>query len=123
MTRRGGPTWWVLYALVPLSAMLLAVEPRAAIPPVWHTCMQIAIVLCIDGSVWLWIRMNTIALLRTGLDKPVRTHVYEAHRAAPRSRRLPRAPRPTCRGYLRAQQSPKYVKRTHRMEINECSIN
>jgi hypothetical protein len=123
MTKRGGPTWWVLYALLPLMAGLLVVEHRAAIPPVWHTCMQIGIVLCIYGLVWLWIKVNTIALLRAGLDKPVKTYIYEAKRAALRSRKPPRAPRPTHRGYVIAQQSPKYVETTHRMEIDRCSLN
>ena len=123
MTKRSGPTWWVLYALLPLLAGLLAVEHRAALPAGWHTCMQIGIVLCIYGLVWLWIKVNTIALLRAGLDKPVKTYVYEANRAALRSRRPPGAPRPTRRGYVRAQQSPKYVKRPHRTEINRCSLN
>jgi membrane peptidoglycan carboxypeptidase len=121
MTKRGGPTWWVLYALLPLMAGLLAVEHRGALLLGWHTSVRIGIVLCIYGLVWLWIRVNAIALLRTGLDKPVKTYVYEADRAA--LRRPRRAPRPTHRGYVRAQQSPKYVKRTHRMEIDRCSPN
>jgi hypothetical protein len=123
MTKRGGPIWWVLYALLPLLAGLLVVEHRAAIPPAWHTCMQIGIVLCIYGLVWLWIQVNTVALLRAGLDKPIKTYVYEANRTALRSRRPPRMPRPTYRGDGRAQPSPTYVKRPHRMEIDRCSLN
>jgi hypothetical protein len=58
MTQHGGPTWWVLYALVPLMAGLLTVEHRAALPPGWHTFMQIGIVLCMYGLVWLWLQVN-----------------------------------------------------------------
>jgi hypothetical protein len=32
MTKRGEPSWWALYTLVPLMAGLLVVEHRAALP-------------------------------------------------------------------------------------------
>jgi hypothetical protein len=123
MTKRGRPTWWVLYAVLPLMAGLLVLEHRAAIPPVWHKFAQVGIVLCMHGLVWLWIKVNTIALLRAGLDKPVKTYVYEANPEALRSRRPPRAARPTYRGGVGAQPSPRYAERPHRMEIDRCSLN
>jgi hypothetical protein len=118
MVKHRRPAWWVLYALVPLMGGLLLAEHHALLTPVWHTCVRIGIVLFIYGLVWIWLHVNTVALLLTDQDTPVRTYVYEAHRAALRSRSPFHHPRRAYVGYGRAHQRPRRLKtKTYGMEI------
>jgi hypothetical protein len=124
MAKPGRPAWWVLYALVPLMGGLLVLEHRAALPPGWHTVVQIGIVLFIYSLVWLWLHASTLALLWADQDQPVTIHIYEANRTAVQSRRPPRSRRPAFGGHVRAQQTTRRLKtKAHGMEINRCSLN
>ena len=122
------PVWWVLYTLVPLMGGLLVLEHQASLSPAGHKFAQIGIVLCIYGLVWLWLRANTLALLRVAYnmhDKTYheRTYVDEANWVARpfRSHLIPR------RAYVRKAMA-RHTKRhamaqAYRMEINKCSLN
>ena len=124
MAKHGRPAWWVLYALVPLMGRFLVLEHRAALPPGWHTFVQIGIVLFIYSLVWLWLHASTLALRCADQDQPVTIHIYEANRTAVQSRRPPRSRRPTYGGHVRAQQTTRrLMAKAHGTEINKCSLN
>jgi hypothetical protein len=93
MPKHRGPAWWLLYALVPLLAGLLVVEHRAPLSPGWHTGVQVSIVLCMYGLVWLWLRTNTLRLLWSAQGTSDRERVVERRSAARRSPRLQFTPR------------------------------
>jgi hypothetical protein len=61
--RQPRPTWWLLYALVPVMGGLLPVESRASLSPGGHKAVQIGIILSVYGLVWVWIWANDVALL------------------------------------------------------------
>jgi hypothetical protein len=122
------PVWWVLYTVVPLMGGLLVLEHRASLSPAGHRFAQIGIVLCIYGLVWLWLRANTLALLRVayGIDEKTyheRTFVDEANGVAQslRSHLIPR------RAYVKkamVRHAKRHIKAHARnMEINKCSLN
>jgi hypothetical protein len=84
-----GPAYWPLWALLPLLAGLFVVEQRAPVSPGGHTAVQVGIVLCIYGLVWLWLRANTHQLLWSAQGVSYRKRVIEAHGApirVPRTR-------------------------------------
>jgi hypothetical protein len=124
MPKHHGPAWWLLYALVPLLAGLLVVEHRAPLSPGWHTGVQVGIVLCIYGLVWLWLRTNTLRLLWSAQGTSDRERVVELRSAARRSPRLQFTPR-------RASVIDRSARRRHRRlsaqakgrEIRKCSRN
>jgi hypothetical protein len=117
------PVWWVLYTLVPLMGGLLVLEHRASLSPAGHKFTQLSIVVCIYGLVWLWLRANTLALLRVSYSTPEKTYVDEANWAA-RPLRPYLTPR---RAYVRkamAHHTNRYAKATaYRMETSKCSLN
>jgi hypothetical protein len=82
MPKHRRPAWWLLYALPPLMAGLLALEHRAALPPGWHTAVRVGVVLFIYGLAWLWLRVNAVRQLWSAEETGTRGRAVEAHGAA-----------------------------------------
>jgi hypothetical protein len=112
-----------LYTLVPLMGGLLVLEHRASLSPAGHKLAQIGIVLCIYGVVWLWLRANTLALLRVPYNTYSKTYMDEEDWAAQPLRSY----RARRRAYVRkamAHHTKKHAKaQACNMEINQCSLN
>ena len=65
------PAWVHLYALPPVSVVLLVLIDRVPFTGAWHTLVQCGIVLAAIGLAGAWLRANRAALLR-GSDTPER---------------------------------------------------
>ena len=65
------PAWVHLYALPPLTVVLLVLIDRVPLTGAWHTLVQCGIVLAAIGLAGAWLRANRAALLR-GSDTPER---------------------------------------------------
>ena len=56
------PTWWRLYAIVPFTLTLLAIESQLALPDLGHKLIEILIVVVTVGLMGLWVMANAVAL-------------------------------------------------------------
>jgi len=122
------PVWWVLYALVPLMGGLLVLEHRASLSPTGHKFMEISIVVCLYGLVWLWLRANTLALLRVAYNTYERTYDEMTYAVEPNWVGQPLRSRLTSRRAYARKAILRHTKRhamlqPYRMEINKCSLN
>jgi len=122
------PVWWVLSALVPLMGGLLVLEHRISLSPAGHRCTQISIVVCIYGLVWLWLRANTLALLRVASNTYEKTYDERIYAAEPNWVAQPLRSHLTPRRAYARQAMVHHIKRhskaqPYRMEINKCSLN
>jgi hypothetical protein len=73
------PNWWRLYALLPLSAVLLVGADLVAPSAGWRMVAEGAAALLILGLMALWVRANRLALALPGkpseTEKPLRAWV------------------------------------------------
>ncbi len=74
------PSWWALYAIVPIVVAMLALETRLALSPIGHQIAQIGIVLLFMGLVGFWYTANADALVYEDSRQPAGTP-REAHGA------------------------------------------
>jgi hypothetical protein len=64
--RNPRPAWWILYALLPLGALLLVGVELAAPSAGWRAFTECLVSLAILGAIGLWLRANRIALALLG---------------------------------------------------------
>ncbi len=69
--RRPKPTWWMLYALLPLAVVLLLAAHLASPSLAWREVTEGSVSLLIMGAMALWIRANRVAII-------LRDHPQEA---------------------------------------------
>jgi hypothetical protein len=119
-----GPTWWLLFALLPLLAGLFLVEHRAPLSPGGHTGVQVGIVLFIYGLVWLWLRVNTLQLLWSDQGTSDQKRAVEPRGmliSLPAARLVPRQAH-----FVGVQARHRYRRaksRAERRRIRKCSVN
>jgi hypothetical protein len=58
------PKWWQLYLLLPLLIALFIVDSRMRLAQRGHIVVQIGILLFVYELVHLWLKANTIALMK-----------------------------------------------------------
>ncbi len=61
--RRPKPTWWMLYALLPLAVGLLVAAHLASSSLAWREVTEGSASLVIMGTMALWIRANRVAII------------------------------------------------------------
>jgi hypothetical protein len=124
MHKHRRPAWWLLYALVPLLAVLCVVEHRIPLSPGWHTDVQVGIVLFIYGLVGLWQRANALRLLWSDQGTVTAERTIEAHSGAIRSPGPCFTPRQAYVIDIRARQRTRRLNRqVMRRGIRKCSLN
>jgi hypothetical protein len=83
------PRWWLLYAVLPLAAVLLVAAERLSPSAGWRMIAEGSASLLIIGLVALWVRANRLALAAAGKppvgEAPLR--VWVAYSPAPAFRR------------------------------------
>jgi hypothetical protein len=62
-TKPSRPRWWVLYLVLPLMIGLFLWETRAPLSLGEHRAAEIGIILFIFSLVWLWLKVNSGALI------------------------------------------------------------
>lgn len=85
------PNWWRLYALLPLSVVLLVGADLVAPSAGWRMVAEGAAALLILGLMALWVRANRLALALPGkpseTEKPLRAWVAYCPPPIPRRNR------------------------------------
>jgi hypothetical protein len=122
------PAWWVLSALLPLMGGLLVLEHQVSLSPTGHKFLQISVVVCIYGLVWLWLRANTLALLHVAYHTYEKTYNERTYAAEPNRMGQPlRSHLPPRRAHARKAMLRHHKRHAmaqpYRMEINKCSLN
>jgi hypothetical protein len=57
------PQWWRLYAILPLSLLLLLIESQLSLPPAGHQLAQTGIAIVMVGMMAWWVLSNAYALV------------------------------------------------------------
>jgi hypothetical protein len=111
--RNPRPAWWILYALLPLGALLLVGVELAAPSAGWRAFTECLVSLAILSAIAIWLRANRVALALLGnplqAEQPLRAWVaYCPPAAAQRTRDL-----------LETKPIQRQVVRTEHLE-EEC---
>ncbi len=61
--RSSKPTWWMLYALLPLAAGLLVTAHLASLSLGWREFTEASVSLITMGAIALWLHANRVALI------------------------------------------------------------
>jgi type VI protein secretion system component VasK len=124
MPKHRRPARWLSCALVLLLAWLFVVEHRAPLTPGWHMGVQIGMVLCIYGLVWLWLRASAVRLLRSDRGTSQHERAVEP-RGMPSS--LSRARLALRQAYFFGVRARYPHRRIHpeakRRRIRKCSVS
>jgi hypothetical protein len=62
-TKRHGPSWWLLYLLIPMMFAAFGIEIHLPLSVAWHRGMEFCIVLLMYVLISLWLKANTGAIL------------------------------------------------------------
>ncbi len=62
--RRGRPAWWLLYAILPLTALVFWVADVVPASSGWRPVSELLAALMIFLGIGLWLRANRIALMQ-----------------------------------------------------------
>lgn len=65
--------WWGLYALLPLTVVLIVLDEDASLPPTWRLILLAGIVVMICLLALRWIERNSELVEREGADGAVST--------------------------------------------------
>jgi hypothetical protein len=63
MFRKPRPSWWLVFAILPLMIGLLLIETRLQADAQIHKILEMMIVVFAFGLMWMWVRANQAALL------------------------------------------------------------
>lgn len=63
------PSWWLLYLSLPMVIGLFLIELRLSLSDTGHRLAELIIFLIALGSIWLWLKANTAALIQEDLEK------------------------------------------------------
>lgn len=63
--RRPKPAWWLLYAILPLTAFLFMLADAVPATSRWRSVSELAATLGVSCAIALWVRANRIALILT----------------------------------------------------------
>jgi hypothetical protein len=66
--KKQGPSWWLLYLSLPMIIGLFLIEMRLSLSDTEHRLAELIILLAVFGSIWLWLRANTGALIQEDLE-------------------------------------------------------
>lgn len=72
MTYRN-PKWWQVYAILPLTLGLFALEARFRFSTMGHRAAQFGILFLVFGLTRLWLNSNRMALIHESLKQAPRT--------------------------------------------------
>lgn len=61
--RRPKPAWWLLYAILPLTALLFMLADAVPAASRWRSLSELAATLGVFCAIALWVRANRIALI------------------------------------------------------------
>ncbi len=84
------PKWWLLYALLPIMAALLALDHLLNVPEPIHQIVEILILVLIFGLMALWVVANGAALSHDSekIDpRSIEVIVYDPRKAENTQRR------------------------------------
>jgi len=111
------PRWWLLYAVLPLGAALLAVADLLSPSAGWRVMAEGLASMTVLGAIALWVRANRLALaLRDApseASRPLKVWIAYAPPAALR-RRLDVTETPP------ASQPAAYTEMIRRQEVVTC---
>lgn len=75
--RARGPAWTLLYALLPLSALLLALAECIPANDGWRRLAEALVAVVGVGLAWIWVRANRGALSRLTSDPGMDTESHQ----------------------------------------------
>jgi hypothetical protein len=68
-TKKQGPSWWLLYLLLPIMIGLFLIEIRLSLSDTAHKLAELLIFLVFLGSISLWLKANAGALVHEDLER------------------------------------------------------
>ena len=68
-SKKQRPSWWLLYLSLPMMIGLFLIEMRLSLSDTGHRFAEFIIVLIVFGSMSLWLKANTGALIQEDLER------------------------------------------------------
>jgi len=63
------PSWWLLYLSLPMMIGLFLIEMHLSLSDTGHRLAELIIILVVYGSISLWLKANTGALIQEDLER------------------------------------------------------
>jgi len=83
------PSWWLLYLHPPMLIGLFLLEMRLSLSDTGHRFAELIIVLIVFGSISLWLKANTGALIQENLERWHTALRADSSPISPQSEKMP----------------------------------
>ena len=83
------PSWWLLYISLPMMVSLFLLEMRLSLSDTGHRFAELIIVLIVFGSMSLWLKANTGALIQENLERWHTALRADSSPISPQSEKMP----------------------------------